>query len=281
MGARIITGAARGIGAACARAVDGDGTYLLCDLRKELLREVRDELIDRGRRVEVFAGDVSDPSTLAEIAARAAALGGVDTFVHAAGVSGTQARPERIIEINLVATARLLAALEPLLNKGAAGICIASQGGHFANVGLSTEVTRLLSDPRPDDLFEKLVDFLGDRVASPLGAYGISKRGVQLLVVDRAPAWGARDARLLSVSPGIIETPMSDAEHEENEGAFDVIMSNTTVGKRKGRPEELANVVAFLCSDAASFVSGTDILVDGGSTHQVLRERPQEGSAPS
>jgi NAD(P)-dependent dehydrogenase (short-subunit alcohol dehydrogenase family) len=105
---------------------------------------------------------------------------------------------------------------------------------------------------------------------APAGAYALSKWGVQRLVVAQAPAWGRRGARLLSLSPGIVDTGMGREELAAHGDAMKTIMEKTPVGQRMGRPEELAAVIAFLCSDAASFVSGVDWLVDGGSTNQVL-----------
>jgi len=94
---------------------------------------------------------------------------------------------------------------------------------------------------------------------------------VQRLAVARAPAWGARDARLVSLSPGVIDTEMGRSELAAQTAAMESIIAATPVGKRMGRAAEIASVVAFLCSDAASFVSGVDLLVDGGSTNQLLR----------
>ena len=172
--------------------------------------------------------------------------------------------------MNATATARLVDALEPTLREGAAGVLIASQAGHFVAGSATPEVDAVLDEPLRDDLHERLVACGGAVAASPSGAYGLSKRAVHRLVVARAMAWGARGARIVSVSPGPIDTPMGRAERDANRDALDVITKSTPAGRRLGRPEEIAAVVAFLCSPAASFVSGVDWLVDGGSTLQVL-----------
>ena len=270
MGAVVVTGAARGIGAACARALAGRGALVACDIREELLDGIVGELRRGGSRAETFTGDLTDPAVVEALAGRVDALGGLDALAHCAGLSGAQSEAERILEINLVATARLLGELQPLVNEGATAVCIASQAGHFAKAGLPPEAEALLRDPLQPDLFARLTDLVGDRVTGASGAYGLTKRGVQLLVVAHAPAWGERGGRVISVSPGIIETDMGRAEYEKNKVAVDILMDRTPAGKRMGRVEEIAAVVAFLCSDGASFISGVDLLVDGGSTNQML-----------
>ncbi len=270
MGAIVVTGAARGIGAACARALAGRSALILCDLQEEALQDICAELEAQGHAAEPFAGDLTQPSVVEALAKQVEALGGLDGLAHCAGLSGAQAPAERIIEINLVATARLLTALQPQVNPGAAAVCIASQAGHFSKAGLSSDVVELLGDPLQDDLFSRLEEMLGARVSGASGAYGLSKRGVQLLAVAHAPAWGERGGRVVSVSPGIIETEMGRAEYAKNTAAVDGLMERTPAGKRMGQVEEVAAVVAFLCSDAASFVSGVDWMVDGGSTNQIL-----------
>ncbi len=270
MGAVVVTGAARGIGAACARVLAGRGTLIACDVRDELLEEIVGELGRDGSQVEAFAGDLTDPSVIEALTRRVEALGGLDALAHCAGLSGALAEAERILDINLVATARLLSELQPLVNEGAAAVCIASQAGYFSKAGVPPEAEALLRDPLQPDLFARLSELLGERVTGASGAYGISKRGVQLLVVAQAPAWGERGGRVVSVSPGIIETDMGRAEYAKNTESIDILMDRTPAGRRMGRTEELASVVAFLCSDGASFVSGVDWLVDGGSTNQIL-----------
>lgn len=270
MAALVVTGAARGIGAACARAFAGRETLLLCDVREAGLRDLVAELELGGRSVEAHACDLTDPAAIEALAKRVEALGGVAGLAHCAGLSGAQAGPEAILEINLVATTRLLTALQPHVKEGAGAVCIASQAAHFSKAGLSADAEALLRDPLQPKLYERLESMLGDRVSFPSGAYGLSKRGVQLLVVANAPAWGERGGRVVSVSPGIIETDMGRAEYAENTGAIDILMERTPAGHRMGRVEEIASVVAFLCSDGASFVTGVDWIVDGGSTNQIL-----------
>ena len=270
MGAVVVTGAARGIGAACAFALADRGTLLLCDLREADLEETATALARAGRNVALLGGDLCDEEARRALAARVEQEGGLSVLAHAAGVSGAMADARRVLEVNLGATAHLLDALEPLLLPGAAGVCLASQAGHFTGRGLDAESEALLDDAGRPDLYDALEARLGEAASGSEGAYGLSKRGVQLLVVARAPAWGQRGARLLSVSPGIVETVMGEKARAANEAAVGVLLERTPVGARMGRPEEIAAVVAFLCSPGASFMSGVDVLVDGGSTGQII-----------
>ena len=118
----------------------------------------------------------------------------------------------------------------------------------------------MLEDPLSPRFFDELSKFFD--VDDPTLAYQVSKRGVHLLIRRTAPSWGARGARIMSVSPGINDTPMNRALEETNPIMLDII-KNSPLGRR-GTPEEIANVVAFITSDAASLLTGSDVLADGG-----------------
>jgi NAD(P)-dependent dehydrogenase (short-subunit alcohol dehydrogenase family) len=180
----------------------------------------------------------------------------------------------RILDVNLVATARLLETLLPHAREGAAAVCLASQAGHFVGRGMSPKTRAAIDDPLAPDFVAKLEAAAGPVATGASGAYGLSKWGVQRLVVAQAPAWGRAGARLVSISPGIVDTGMGQSELAANRDAMKTIMEKTPAGGRMGRPEELAAVIAFLCSDAASYVTGVDWLVDGGSTNQVVGAYP-------
>ncbi len=266
-GVIVVTGAARGIGRACAQALGrANRPLLLVDLDEGPLAATAGAL---GART--LAGDLSQAACRAELRAAVAEAGGLAALAHAAGVSGAQAQPRRVLEVNLVATAELLELLLPQAGPGSVAVLVASQAGHLVGRGVGAELTCLLDAPRAADFLDRLAEAAGPLARAAAGAYGLSKYGVQRLVVSEAPRWGARGARIASVSPGIVDTRMGRAEQRLHGAPVAALLERTPVGGRMGRPEEIAAVVAFLCSDAASYVSGTDLKVDGGSTEQVWR----------
>ena len=267
----LVTGAAGGMGRACARALAGDGALILQDLEESALDALVGELESRGVTARAVCGDLCDAAHVEALAKAVGEGGGLRALAHTAGVSPNMADARRVFEVDLVASARLLDALTPQLSPGSAGVLIASQAGHMLAGACTPEIDAILDDPTAPAAFERLVDCAGELAANAGGAYGLAKRGVQRLAVNRAAAWGAAGARLVSLSPGLIDTPMGRLEHADSSGgATDQILQRTAVEGRMGRAEEIASVVAFLCSEGASYVSGVDWLVDGGSTWQVL-----------
>lgn len=271
-GIALVTGAARGIGNACARALAQDGhRVLMCDMRQDQLQAAADELRAQSLAVDVLAGDLGDAATLGAIADRVAAGGGLSGCVHAAGLSGTMADAALILRINLAVTARLIDTLEPLVNVGAGMVCIASQAAHLIRPAANAAVEAALDDPLADDMSARLAAAMGMDALDSATAYALSKYGVQRLVVARAMDFGKAGGRLLSLSPGVIDTDMGAQEMAAHTEAMTAIVAATPVAGRQGRPQEIAAVAAFLCSPGASFMSGSDVLVDGGSTQQLLR----------
>ena len=164
----------------------------------------------------------------------------------------------RVIDVNLVGSDRVVRAFEPILQPGSAAVVFASMAAYL--IPSDPAIDAILDDPEAPDLLDQL-DALGLTDHSGL-AYSVSKRGVIRLVERRAGTWGARGARLVSMSPGIIDTPMGRAEDEALPAM--AVMVRSSALAREGTAEELAAVATFLVSDAASFITGTDVLVDGG-----------------
>jgi NAD(P)-dependent dehydrogenase (short-subunit alcohol dehydrogenase family) len=247
----VVVGAGSGMGAAAAAALRSGRNLVLADRDHAALERVGATF---GERVECIVCDVTEPADVARLAARIPLLG---SLVVTAGLSPTMADGERIFGVNLVGMARLLDALDASVTNGSAAVCFASIAGH--GIAPPDEVVAVLDDPLAPAFLERLRD-AGIDPTDPNAAYGLSKLGVIRLVRRLAAGWGRRGARVLSLSPGIIDTPMGRQELEQQPMMGPMI---DLVG-RMGRPDELAAVAAFLVSDGASFMNGCDVLVDGG-----------------
>jgi NAD(P)-dependent dehydrogenase (short-subunit alcohol dehydrogenase family) len=261
----IVTGAGRGMGLACAeRMVDLVDRLLLVDVNAESVHQVSSRLASSrsGAGVEPIALDVTDRAGLKALAGRVAELGTLRAVAHAAGISPTMADWRRIFAVDLVGTAALLEELRPLAASGTSIVCFASMAATLGVGEPQSEADAAIDEPLHPHLFERIHDALGATVENPGMAYVWAKRGVRRLVQQEAVRLGPAAARICSVSPGIIDTPQGRQEALEHQ-AMAMMVERTPLG-REGRAEELAAVVAFLLSDEASFMSGVDVLVDGG-----------------
>jgi NAD(P)-dependent dehydrogenase (short-subunit alcohol dehydrogenase family) len=252
------------IGQAIARRVSAGKHVLLADLRQENADAAAKTLADAGFDVSTATVDVSSRASVEALVATAAAIGEIAGLIHAAGVSPTQASPATILKVDLYGTALVLEQFGNVIARGGAGVVIASQSGHRLPP-LSVEQNAALA-MTPVEALLKLPMLQPDQVTDPLHAYQISKRGNSLRVMAEAVRWGKRGARVNTISPGIIITPLANDELRGPRGAGYRRMIEVSAAGRAGTPDEVGNVGALLMGSDSAFITGSDFLMDGGVT---------------
>jgi NAD(P)-dependent dehydrogenase (short-subunit alcohol dehydrogenase family) len=256
----VIIGAG-GIGTAVARRLSQRYRVLLADLDGERAASGAVMLSQEGGKVAGVKCDVTSAISVRQLAQQVQDQGGLRVLAQVAGLSPTMGDFDRIIRVNLVGPALVTEALLPHANPGAAAIMISSLAAHLGT--FPEAVMNLLRESAASiDLPNRLRMIIGDEQATANAAYQLSKFGLLMLCRRRASNWGARQGRIVSLSPGMIATPMGAREFELNPSKRQ--MFELSPQKREGTMNEIADVVEFLASDRASFISGTDILVDGG-----------------
>ena len=252
------------IGQAIARRVGAGKHLLLADLRQEQADAAAKTLSEAGFEVTTAAVDISSRASVEALAAKATSLGAIHGLIHAAGVSPSQASPETILKVDLYGTALILEVFGEVMAEGGAGVVIASQSGHRLPP-LTTEDNHALATTPVEELL-KLPMLQSDQVKDSLHAYQLSKRGNALRVMFEAVRWGKRGARINTISPGIIITPLAKDELSGPRGAGYRRMIDGCPAKRAGTPDEVGNVAALLMGPDGGFITGSDFLMDGGVT---------------
>lgn len=268
----LITGAAGGMGRACARLIGLTHDLVLNDVAAAALDGFAEDLTRDGFTVAgVAAGDTCDDAVLAKLVG---ALGGGKAFavVHTAGVSPSQGDWRTIMRVNLHGTAKLMTALEPLVVPGTAAVLIASTAGHI--LPPLPDADAILADALAPDLVDRIepvIQAMCER-AGPEAAggisYSLSKRAVLRYGERKALDWGPLGGRVTTISPGLMLTPMGRQELANTKGA-QATLDAAPVG-RPGTALDIATVARFLIGPDASFISGSDIRVDGGSVSAML-----------
>jgi NAD(P)-dependent dehydrogenase (short-subunit alcohol dehydrogenase family) len=252
------------IGQAIARRVGIGKHVLLADMRQDNANAAVEILGNAGYEVSVATVDVSSREAVHALVQKATDLGEVTGLIHAAGVSPSQAPPATILKVDLYGTALVLEAFGNVIARGGAGVVIASQSGHRLPP-LTVEQNKALAMTPVEDLLG--LPFLQpDQVTDSLHAYQISKRGNSLRVMAEAVRWGRRGARVNTISPGIIMTPLAKDELTGLRGDGYRRMIGASAAGRAGTPDEVANVAALLMGPDGGFITGSDFLMDGGVT---------------
>ncbi len=252
------------IGQAIARRVGVGKHIVLADVRAENAEAAAKVLGDAGYDVSTATVDVSSREAVHALVSDAQSRGAIDGLVHAAGVSPSQASPETILRVDLYGTALVLEEFGDVIAEGGSGVVISSQSGHRLPA-LSPEQNKALATTPTEQLLE-LSFVQAAEVKDSLHAYQLSKRGNSLRVMAEAVRWGKRGARINTISPGIIMTPLAKDELTGPRGAGYRRMIEGSVAKRAGTPDEVGAVGALLMGVDGAFITGGDFLMDGGVT---------------
>ncbi|HYM50229.1 MAG TPA: SDR family oxidoreductase [Candidatus Limnocylindrales bacterium] len=264
MSAVVVLIGAGSIGQAIARRVSAGKHVVVADLREANALAAADVMRDAGLDVTSTTVDVSSRRSIQTLVEAATGLGDVTGVIHAAGVSPSQAPIEAILAVDLYGTAVVLEEFGNVIARGGAGVVIASQSGHRLGPLTPEQDASLATTPADELLALPLLQ--PDMVRDTLHAYQLAKRGNVLRVMAEAVRWGRRGARVNAISPGIVITPLARDELTGPRGEGYRRMLELSPAKRAGTPDEVATVAALLMGADGAFITGSDILMDGGVT---------------
>lgn len=262
-----------GMGKAIARRQAPGKTVLLADFNEGTLGSAADAMKADGHHVVAQHVDVSSHESVSALAGHAATLGSVTQVAHTAGLAPAQAPAAAVLAVDLVGVALVLEEFGRVIAAGGAGVVIASMAGHLAPP-LTAEQLQALAGTPPDQLLE--LPWYRDVTDAGL-AYALAKQCNLVRVHAAGPSWGRRGARINSISPGVIATPMAELEMASSTGDMLRPLITASPAGRLGTPDDIAAAAAFLLGPESGFITGTDLLVDGGvvatlrSGQQVVR----------
>lgn len=259
----ILTGAGQ-IGMAIARRMGYGMKIVIGDKKIENAQEIAQIMNQAGFDVFPMEMDLSDRSSILNLIAEAQKYGEITMLVNAAGVSPSQAPIKTILKVDLYGTAVLLEEVGKVISPGGVGVTISSQSGHRMKQLTSEEDEQLACTPTEELLSLDLLQ--PENISDTLHAYQMAKRCNEKRVMAEAVKWGEKGARLNSISPGIIVTPLALDEFNGPRGDFYKIMFAKCPAGRPGTADEVANVAELLMSDKGAFITGSDFLIDGGAT---------------
>lgn len=252
------------IGMAIARRIGYGMKIVAGDKSLENAKAIAQIMNDAGFDVIPFEMDLSNRESILSLVEEAQTYGSVKMMVNAAGVSPSQAPIEAILKVDLYGTAVLLEEVGKVIAPGGVGVTISSQSGHRMEQLTAKQDEQLATTPTEELL---ALDLLRpENIKDTLHAYQLAKRCNEKRVMYEAVKWGKRGARINSISPGIIVTPLAIDEFNGPRGDFYKNMFAKCPAGRPGTADEVANVAELLMSDKGAFITGTDFLIDGGAT---------------
>lgn len=263
MDVMILTGAGQ-IGIAIARRMGYGKKIVIGDKKTENAQAISKIMNDAGFDTVPMETDISSRESIKNLISEAQKYGDIKMLVNAAGVSPSQAPIEAILKVDLYGTAVLLEEVGKVISKGGTGVTISSQSGHRMPA-LSPEADEQLAVTPAEDLL-KLDILQPENIKDTLHAYQIAKRCNEKRVMAESVKWGERGARINSISPGIIVTPLAIDEFNGPRGDFYKNMFAKCPAGRPGTADEVANVAELLMSEKGVFITGADFLIDGGAT---------------
>ena len=257
------TGAGQ-IGMAIARRMGYGMKIVVGDKKQENAQVIAKIMNDAGYDVIPMQMDLSSRASIRGLIAEAQRFGDITMMVNAAGVSPSQAPVEAILKVDLYGTAVLLEEVGKVIAPGGVGVTISSQSGHRMPALPPEQDAQLACTPAEELL--KLPMLQPEHIRDTLHAYQLAKRCNEKRVMAESVKWGARGARINSISPGIIVTPLAIDEFNGPRGDFYKNMFAKCPAGRPGTADEVANVAELLMSSKGAFITGSDFLIDGGAT---------------
>ncbi len=259
----ILTGAGQ-IGMAIARRMGYGKKIVIGDKKPENAQAIAKIMNDAGFDVEAMEMDLSSRESIKNLIAKAQEYGEIAMLVNAAGVSPSQAPIEAILKVDLYGTAVLLEEVGKVIKEGGVGVTISSQSGHRMPALTPEEDEQLACTPTEELLSLDILQ--PENIKDTLHAYQMAKRCNEKRVMAESVKWGEKSARINSISPGIIVTPLAIDEFNGPRGDFYKNMFAKCPAGRPGTADEVANVAELLMSDKGAFITGSDFLIDGGAT---------------
>ena len=259
----ILTGAGQ-IGMTIARRMGHGMKILIGDKKPENAQTIAKIMKDAGFDTEAMEMDLSSRESIKKLIAKAQEYGEIAMLVNAAGVSPSQAPVEAILKVDLYGTAVLLEEVGKVIKEGGVGVTISSQSGHRMPA-LTPEEDELLACTPTEELLDLAV-LQPENIRDTLHAYQLAKRCNEKRVMAESVKWGEKGARINSISPGIIVTPLAIDEFNGPRGDFYKNMFARCPAGRPGTADEVANVAELLMSEKGAFITGADFLIDGGAT---------------